>query len=186
MAITAAAAAVIGAGVAAYGAVQQGQAANAQAKYQATIANQQAQSAREQAGANEQAFRQKEARAAATRRALLGGTGIDTSSGSPLLTSEDFAGETELQALRIRNGGDIAATRLDEQAGLDRLAGANAETAGYFRAGSSLLSGIGNAALIQGGWGRTGIPLESSGASGGINLNSTASYNPSRFYIPNG
>lgn len=188
----------LGSVVSAAGAIQQGKAAQAQANYNAALQNQQAeiqrqqaQTATEQAAANEQAFRTQEERAMATRRAMLGGAGIETSTGSPLLTSQDFASEAELQALRIRNGGQVASTRLDQQAQLTdlaaagtRAAGANAASSSYFRAGASLLSGIGSAANIYGGasnaWGRTGIPLT------GVNLNSVQPYNPANFYIPNG
>jgi hypothetical protein len=64
-------------------------------------------------------------------------------SGSPLLVSEDFAGEREYQALTIRAGGADAATRLEQSAALQRLKASNARTQGFTRGGALLLSGFG-------------------------------------------
>ena len=132
-----------GLAVSAVGAVQQGMAASQQAKLQAGILGQQAAQERKQAAANERDFRASQSRVAAARRAALGGAGIQQGAGSPLLVSEDFAGEVELQALRIREGGEIRATRAEQQASLQRLAGRQARTGGFLRSGSLLLSGAG-------------------------------------------
>lgn len=131
--------------VSAYGAVQQGKAANQQAKVQSAIYQQQAERERLVAASEEQDFRRQQSRQMATRRAMMGVSGVDAATGSPLMVSEDFAGEVELQALRIRNGGEVAATRMEQQAQLTRMAGKAAQTGGYFRAGSSLLHGFGQA-----------------------------------------
>ena len=136
---------IAGAAVSAVGAVSQGQAANAQAKAQSGIMAQQAASERDAAAARESDFRKSQSRSMAARRAALGASGVDQSSGSPLLVSEDFAGETELQALRIRQGGEVNATRLEQQARLVRVGGKQAQTGGFLRAGSLLVSGSGRA-----------------------------------------
>ena len=60
-----------------------------------------------------------------------------------MLVSEDFAGEVELQALRIRSGGEVRATRLEQQAQLTRFKGRQARTAGFIRGGALLVSGAG-------------------------------------------
>ena len=73
----------------------------------------------------------------------MGASGVDPATGSPLLVSEDIAGEVELQAQRIRAGGEVRATRLEQQAQLSRLQGRQAQTGGFLRAGSLLLSGAG-------------------------------------------
>ena len=65
--------------------------------------------------------------------------------GSPLLVSEDFAAEVEFQALRIRSGGELRATRAEQQATLQRLKGRAARTSGFTRGGALLLSGAGKA-----------------------------------------
>ncbi len=129
--------------VSAVGSIQAGQAAKNQANVQAAIYGQQAERERQVAAANEVDFRRQQAKQMASRRAIMGASGVDPGSGSPLLVSEDFAGEIELQALRIRNGGEVSATRLDQQATLTRAAGNQDQTSSYFRAGSSLLQGFG-------------------------------------------
>jgi hypothetical protein len=113
--------------VAVGGAVMQGVAAKEQADTQAKIARQQALFARQTAEAEEKEYRDSTSRAMATRRALLGGSGVDPGSGSPLLAMEDFASEVELQALLYR------------QAGQAELTG------GFIRGGSLLLSGAADA-----------------------------------------
>jgi hypothetical protein len=152
---------VLAAGVAisAFGALRQGQAAEKQGSFekqqtnqQAKVTEQQAKTERVVAGQEEGDFRRHQSALMATRRAALGRAGIDPSTGSPLMATKDFLRETELQALRIRAGGEIRGTRLEQQATLIRnqgsllqLAGKNAKTAGYLRAGSTLLTGLGTA-----------------------------------------
>ena len=141
---------IASAAVSAVGAIQEGLAASQQGKLQAGILGQQATSEREQTAGRESDFRRKQARVQASRRAALGASGVDPSTGSPLLVSADFAGEVELQALRIRHGGEVRATRLEQQARLARLSGRQAQTGGllrgvggFLRGGSLLLSGAG-------------------------------------------
>ncbi len=120
-----------GTAISAIGAIRQG---NTQSK----VLKQQAERDRQQAASDEGDFRARQSRAMASRRAGLGAAGIDQAKGSPLLVAQDFAGETELQALRIRTGGEVTATRAEQQAQLQK-------TKGQFRAGSLLFSGAGKA-----------------------------------------
>jgi hypothetical protein len=125
--------------------MKQGQAAADQAAFQAAQAEQQAHAEREAAAARERDFRRSNSALMAQRRADFGARGIDQATGSSLLAAQDFAAEAELQALRLRHGGETRFTRLQQEASLFREAGSNARTRGHFRAGSSLLSGIGQA-----------------------------------------
>ena len=134
---------IAGAGIAAIGSIRQGQAAQQQANLQAQILQQQADRDRLDAAAKEEDFRKRQSRVLAQRRAALGAAGIEPAAGSPLLVSEDFAGEVELQALRIRSGGELRATRLEQQAQLTRFKGRQARTAGFIRGGALLVSGAG-------------------------------------------
>lgn len=127
------------------GAIQQGRAASAQANLQAGILEQQATRDRQQAAVDEADFRARQSRALASRRAGLGASGVDPSTGSPLLVSEDFAGEVELSALRIRGGGEVRATRAEQQATLQRFQGRAARRAGFVRGGALLITGAGKA-----------------------------------------
>ena len=103
-------------------------------------AEQQAERARQNAAANEQDFRRQRDRDRGTIRANKGEL-----TGSTLLSVEDFTAEAELAALRIRSGGEVRATRFEQEAELTRFKGRQAQTGSFFRAGSSLLSGIANA-----------------------------------------
>lgn len=134
--------AIIGAVVGAGSAVSQGQAAKKQSSFQANVARQQAESERLAAAEQERDYRKAQSSRLAQIRASMGASGTDTSTGTPLLALADFEGETERNALRIRSGGEIRSRRLDELGGFYNSAGKTAESAGYGRAGSSLLSGI--------------------------------------------
>ncbi len=128
------------------------EAAAKQSEAQAEISRQQAERERLVALQQEEDFRKRQSRAAATVRAAGGARGIDISVGSPLLSAQDFARETELMALRIREGGEVQSTRLEQQATLlsaqagsfrtiGSLRSSAARTAGFLGAGSSLLKG---------------------------------------------
>ena len=130
----------------------QAEASARQAEAQATISRQQADRERQVSEQQEQDFRTRQRRAAAAVRAAGGARGVDVGVGSPLLSAEDFIRETELQALRIREGGEVRSTRLEQQAslltaragslrGIGRLESSAARTAGLFGAGASLLKG---------------------------------------------
>ena len=150
-------ASVAGMAVSAVGMIQQGQAQASQANFQAgvarnnaIIAQQQATRARQQAAIDEQDFRRQQGDLMASRRALMGGGGVEAGAGSPLAVSSDFAGETELNALRIANMGEVEANRLQQevmnqqaQAGLYGMQGRQAVTSSYYRAGGTLFSGLG-------------------------------------------
>jgi len=134
---------LVSAGFGAVGTVAQGQASKASLNYQAAVQRQQAERETQAAAARESDFRRAQSRAAGTRRAGL--TGVVAGEGSPLLATEDFAGEVELSAQRIREGGEIRATRLEQAAGLSQFQGAAASRAGFFGAGALLAKGAGKA-----------------------------------------
>jgi hypothetical protein len=138
--------------------IQQGKQMDAQGD----ILRQQADHAKQVGAANEDDYRRQQSRLMAARRALLGGSGTDGGEGSNLYASEDMAGEIELQALRIRNGSDVTATRLNQQAGMVRAQGRAAKQGSFFRAGASLLQGAGYA---YGGGGKTLDPKYPGGFS---------------------
>ena len=155
---TAANLALAGTVISTVGMIQQGQAQASQAKFQAgvaqnnaIIAQQQATRAQQQAVIDEQDFRRQQSDLMASRRSLMGGLGV-TGAGSPLAVSSDFAGESELNALRLRNQGAVNVNRLQQdvmnyksQAGLYGMQGRQAVTGSYFRAGGTLMSGMGQA-----------------------------------------
>lgn len=135
---------LIGAAAGAAGGISQAQAANKQGDFQAKVANQQAEQERLAASEQERDYRKQQSDRLAQIRASMGSSGTDTSTGTSLLALADFEGESERNALRIRSGGDIRSSRLEQQGSLYRMAGKNERSSGYGRAGASLLSGIGN------------------------------------------
>ena len=136
---------LIASGVGAAGAIGEGQSGKSQAYFQARVSKQQANQQRELSAESERDFRKDQAAKLAEREAALGASGTQTNTGTALLSASDFAAETELNAQRIRRGGDVRATRLDQNADLLRKGGASALDRGYSRGGASLLSGIGSA-----------------------------------------
>lgn len=135
---------LIGAAAGAAGGISNAQAQKKQASFQRNVAIQQAESERLAAAEQERDYRKAQSARLAQIRASMGASGTDTSTGTPLLAFADFEGETERNALRIRSGGEIRSRRLDELGGFYASAGKSAQSAGYGRAGASLLSGIGN------------------------------------------
>lgn len=133
----------ISTGISVVGTLAEASATADQADFQAATQRQQAIREREVSAQEEEDFRRDQSRRLASRRAALGASGIDPSSGTSLLAAKDFAAEAELQALRIRSGGATTATRLEQQSALSSAAGDSARTTGFIRAGSSLLTGIG-------------------------------------------
>lgn len=134
---------IAGGAVSAVGAVQAGLSAANQADFQADVSQQQADREREASRQEAEDFRREQSRLQARRRAVMGGSGVQLATGSPLLASEDFASETELQAARLEAGGELRATRLDQEAELTRAGGRNARTGGFIRGGSLLVSSAG-------------------------------------------
>ena len=146
--------AVLGAVISTVGIIQQGKQAASQAAFQsqvaqnnATIAQQQATRARQQARIDSQDYARGQSDMMASRRALLGTTGGDAGLGSPLAVSSDFAGESVLNTMRIRNQGEVNANRLEQevmnqqsQAGLYASQGRNAVSNSYTKAGGNLFS----------------------------------------------
>ena len=132
-----------GTAVSTFGAIQQGQATKASSRFQAAVQQQQAERERLEAAQREDDFRRARSRDQGTRRAGFGATGVEPGEGSPLITSEDFAAEAELQALRLRAGGELRATRLEQAAALNRFQGSAANRAGFVRGGSLLIRSAG-------------------------------------------
>lgn len=120
--------------------VVQGVSGYAQGKKQANIARGQAEQERMLAQITEQDYRRTQSRLYSEKRAAAGRSGVDMSTGSPMLAASDYAAEAELNALRIRAGGKINASRLEQQAGFYKQAGNMSLFQGAVRAGASLLA----------------------------------------------
>lgn len=158
------AASLAGTAVGAVGAVGAGQAAAAQSRYQSEvarnnqiIANQNAAYAIQagEAKATDQAMRER-AVAGATRAALAA-SGMDVNSGSAADVEEGQAKTGQLDVERVRSdaalrayGYRTQATNFAAESQLERVAARNDLTAGFLKAGGTLLSGAGS---VGGKWG---------------------------------
>ena len=152
--------ALLGTIVSVAGTVMGGKQAANQAKFQAGVANnnaivaqQQADRASQQGRIDEEDFNRQQSDLFASRRSLFGKTNVEATSGAPLAVSRDFAGDSALSALRLRNQGEVNVNALQNsvrqqqgQAGLFARKGRNAVTNSAFRAGGTLFN---NASRIK-------------------------------------
>ena len=123
--------AAIGAGVSAYGQYKSGQDAKSVGKYNAKVAER-------DADQNELNSRTRLRKLMAEQIALYGKAGVDISQGSPVIQLALTAAEGEKEALSIRQGGQATAAT-------EKLQGKAAAKAGTIGAVSTLLTGLGNA-----------------------------------------
>lgn len=139
----------------AVGAVQQGQAASASAKYNANVANMNAKladraakDALDRGAMEEQKQRAKTAALIGQQKAGMAANGLDLSFGSPLDTLVDSATLGELDALTIRSNSyreerDIRqqGANYRGQAAMGRASALGASTGGWLNAAGTLLGG---------------------------------------------
>lgn len=162
-AVTSVAIAAVGAGVAAYGAVQQGKAASASADYQAQvarqnqqIADQNAQFALQQGEQQVNAKQQQTAETISAQRAITAAGGIDPNQGSSARIQGDTAALGALDAATIRNNAQRSAYGFQTQgmnfadnAALLSQQSSNASSAGALGAFSSI---VGGASSVSSKW----------------------------------
>lgn len=132
--------AAIAAVVSAVSAIAQGDQQRRIANYNADLAERAAKEKRQQA--EFQADRQREQGEAlkARQRLLFNVSGV-TAQGTPTDLMVDTSKKLELDALAIQYGGQSAGTALELQGQLQKMQGSAANNAGWWNAGSSLLSG---------------------------------------------
>jgi len=122
---------LLGTGLSAFGQYRSGQAQEAAYKYNAA--------ATEEKGKYEESqARERLKHLLGTQRALYGKAGVDITSGSPLLMMLETTREGEVEALNIRRG-------YQTEAGIQRYYGKQAREAGMIGAGSTFLTGLGQA-----------------------------------------
>jgi hypothetical protein len=128
------------------GAVQGGKQEASAARYNAQVAEDDALAARYQTDFEMQSLRRRQQSALSSARSATAGRGL-TAEGSPLLAQSELAAESELDALALQYSGSAAEARARSQAAADRLEARSAQTAGYVKAGTSLLTGFSNVRL---------------------------------------
>jgi hypothetical protein len=149
-----------GAGIQAYGAIQQGKAAEAQGKaeqklaeYNASIKEQEAVRVRERAIEEARQFEEEGKGFLGTQKVGLAKGGVLSSTGTPALLLEETRRNLEADRTNIIKEGYLAesyrkseAIGLRYQGGLAKASGQNARTGSYYSAAGSLLTGLGSAA----------------------------------------
>lgn len=143
----AAVAAVAGAALSAYSSIQQGEAASKAEQYNAQVAANNAQQAKDAAAVNEESSAYRAKLLLASQKAAAGASGIDPNQGSPLSLMTDAAQQTTLDALKIRYGGETQSTAYVNQGQLDRFNAGQYARSGYLRGASTIL---GSGAMVYG------------------------------------
>lgn len=126
--------------VSAIGSIQQGQAATSAARSNAQIAASNAQIARATAAQDAEAKDRENRQRLGAIAASFGASGV-TAAGTPLDVLGDSARQAELDRQTILYKGEIRALGFSNTAALDTAQAGNAQRAGFFKAGSALLSG---------------------------------------------
>lgn len=164
--VVAVVAAVAGTALSVAGQIQQGKANEAASNYQAQVAANNAQLAKQQAqetnaaGEQQTAIQQMKTRATVGAiRAAEGASGVDVNTGSNVDVRSSAAELGQLDALTIRSnaarqayGYETGATSFQAQSQLDRATASQAGTAGFFGAAGSLLSGASSVAKEYSAW----------------------------------
>jgi hypothetical protein len=122
--------------------VQQGQNQSAWASHSAKMAERDATIAKQNAEYAAGQKRRQTERLLSRQRALYGKAGV-TMEGSPLIVAQETAAEGEMDALMIERGYAIEAQRYTTEGRLHAIRGAAAKRAGYWGAGTTLLTSAG-------------------------------------------
>ena len=141
----AAGAALIGGGVAAYGQYQQGKATDKAAKYNAEIAEINAQMSMQQAAFEAKQLRRQRMILSGRQRAAGAANGLALT-GSFADIYSDSAVQGELQALSRRYQGEVEATNYRAQSELYKFEGSSARRAANVQMAATLVSSVGSAA----------------------------------------
>lgn len=147
LAIAGIAVSAIGTGVAAYSAIQQGNAAASASNYNATVADQNAIAAQQQAQQDAQLQSARDKQLLGAQAAAYGASGVDSGSGSPLDVLGSTASNAELSRQTILYKGRLKAAGYNDESQLDAATAANAQSNAAFSASGILLSGAGQAAV---------------------------------------
>jgi hypothetical protein len=132
---------LIATAVSTYATLSASQAQQQAAQYQAKVQKNEAIAAQQAADQAAQQDRERSKRIISANIAAAGASGIQSAEGSPLLALVDQAQQAELNARTIEASGSRTASGFQSQALLSNFYARNFQTAGYFQAGSTLLTG---------------------------------------------
>jgi len=144
MAFTAVAIATIGVGLSAYTTYSAADNAKDLADYNKKVQDNNALAALQQGAVAASEHRQKVRQMIATQNAAYSSAGVDSSTGTAAQIQTDTAGFGELDALRILNNAQNAATGMRAQGALEQWKGDAAFTNGMFQTAGTALGGMSN------------------------------------------
>ncbi len=150
LAIAALVTAGVGTGMSAYGQYKQGEAAKAAGSAAEDVAAANAEAIRDKAAYEEEIQRDKLKKIMGRQRTLYAKAGVNIDEGSPLLALMQSAEEGERDAQAIRYGGEVNAAQQLNQGRMAAFQGEQAYQAGIMSAGSTFLTGLGNAGMGYG------------------------------------
>lgn len=151
IAIAGVAIAAVSAGVGAYSAIQQGKAQEDAAKYSAAVDRNNAILASQKSQYEADRQRKRNLILRGKQQAAYAKSGVEIT-GSPEDVMFDSAIEGNLDILATRYAGEISTRDYEGRARLQDLRGSQAASSSYFNAGSSILSGAGQAASAYGNY----------------------------------
>lgn len=129
------------AAISAVGAIQQGRAAKAASEFNATVAAQNADIARQNAQDRATQIERENYLRLGAIRASAGKSGGVANEGSVLDVLGDVAAQGELERQQALYEGELQARGFMNTSTLDTFSGQNAQRSSYFKAGSELLAG---------------------------------------------
>lgn len=148
--------AAIGAAVSVVSAISQANQQKKAANYNAAMAQQQAVAAQQQAAAQADMQRRRANIQMGKMEANYAASGLSME-GSPMEIMEQSARDAQLDQMNIIYGGGLRATGYQNTAALETAAGKNAQTSGYLKAGSTLLSSASSWGGGSSGYGNAGV-----------------------------
>ncbi len=128
--------------ITAYGQIEAGREAEATAKYNQALQEQQAREIERTTRFRQERQAEAGVRAISKLRAGLGAAGAVTTTGAPLMLEAKQASEFELENLMIGRAGIIGAERARAAGRMERYRGKVAKRAAYIGAGTTLLTGF--------------------------------------------
>lgn len=133
----------------AIGSVQQGDAQADSEEFNANVATQNAALSRAQAAEDERRTRVTGRKVLGAEGAAIGASGIQREGGSAMDVLQESASNAELDALTVKNAGEVKARSYEAQAANDMKRAGAARTGGYFGAAASILGGAGKMAGLK-------------------------------------
>lgn len=140
----------LGTAISAAGQIQAGKSQSEWSNYNASVARQNAIAAQQSAEYDARRTREAGEKLKSRQRVLYAKSGVSLE-GTPTDVMLGTAEDIEMDAMAIIRRGLIGSQQYQSQANLSEMQGSAAQTASYYGAGSSLLTGMGDIAEIKSG-----------------------------------